>query len=107
MRSLSDPPKRRSRSGRSLPLLESSITLLGIASALLLLRLLFRLLSIPNRVWSGQTLYAITDPLVLPFALLPSGDRPVIASATLADITAAALVFIIPWFLLSRRRGIP
>jgi hypothetical protein len=97
-------PRRRSAPVRSQALLDAGLTMLAIVAALLLLRLLFRLIAIPGRVWSGETLYAITDPLVLPLALLPGGDRVMFGSATLADMTAAALILIVPAFWLSRPR---
>ena len=96
------PPRRRPSALRSQPAIDAGITILAVAAALLLLRVLFRLLSIPDRVWSGEVLYAITGPLVLPFASLPGGNRIMAGQATLADITTAALVVVVPWFMLSR-----
>ena len=81
-----------------------AITLLGIVSALVLLRLVFLVLSIPALVWSGDTIYSLTEPLVFPLTLLPGGSRPIVGAASLADITAAVLVLIVPGFLLSRPR---
>lgn len=79
-----------------------ALTGLAVVAALLALRLLFRLLSVPTRVWSGEVLYALTDPLVAPLALIPGGGRPIAGMASLADITTAALVFAVPLFMLSR-----
>jgi uncharacterized protein YggT (Ycf19 family) len=98
------PRRPRSTTANSQSTLELALTVLGILAALLLLRALFRLASVPDRVWSGQTLYALTDPFVLPLELIPGGSRIIAGDATLAEITVAALVFLIPAFLLSRRR---
>lgn len=93
---------RRASPARSQFAMEMLLTALAIVAALLSLRLLFRLLSVPTRVWSGEVLYALTDPLVAPLAMIPGGGRPVVGQASLADITAVALVMAIPLFVLSR-----
>lgn len=96
--------RRRSAPVGSQTLFDAGLTILAIAAALLLLRVLYRLLAIPGRVWSGDTLYTLTNPLVLPLSLLPGGSRVMLGDATLADITTAALIVIVPAFWLSRTR---
>lgn len=89
---------------RSQLAMELLLTVLAAATALLFLRVAVASLAVGDGVWSGATVIRITDPLVLPFALLPGGERTLIGNATLAELTPAALAVAVPLFAFSRRR---
>lgn len=95
-------PHRQRQALRAQLAAEIGLTLLAVAAALLVLRVAFKLAEIGPRVWSGAALYRLTEPLVLPLALLPGGARPILGAASLADITAAVSAIVVPLFLLSR-----
>lgn len=78
---------------------------MAIVAALLLLRVLFAATGVSERVLAGAVVYGASGTIVLPLEMIPAGARPFIGGATLADVTAAALVLTIPLFVTSRRAG--
>lgn len=67
------------------------------------LRCAVLLLGFAESVWSVQAILSMSAPIVLPLTLLPVARHPVIASATLADITTAVLLLSLPLALVGRR----
>ncbi len=94
--------RRNSQILRSQVALELALTVLAVAAALALLRTLLLIGGVDDRTWSGSLLAAATQPLVLPLQLLPGGSREVVGSASLADLTTAVLLLVLPVFILSR-----
>lgn len=90
---------------RSQLALEVALTAYALVGAALVVRLALLVLQIPDRVWIGETVYAVTAPLVWPLTRLPGGATRLVGSATLADITALALVALVPVVLLARDRS--
>ncbi|MCC6312962.1 MAG: hypothetical protein IT337_03040, partial [Thermomicrobiales bacterium] len=80
------------------------VAAVALAGALLLLRVLFLALVLPELVWSGAALIRLTGPLTLLLAMIPGGATRILGSATLADFTAAIVVTAIPIFIFSRPR---
>lgn len=78
--------------------LYAAVAVLFVARAVLLIG------DVDSRVWIGRTIYRFTDPLVVPFSLLPGADRTFIGKFGLADFTILAIVVLIP-LSLSLRRG--
>ncbi len=104
------PPKLNRRNAqiiRSQFALEVMLSVLALAGGFLILRLVFKLLSIPARVWSGGLVYSVTDRLVWPLTLLPGSSRPVLADATLGEFTAVAIVMMLPLAIAARGRARP
>jgi hypothetical protein len=83
-------------------------TRLGLAlyaglTTLVALRCLVLFFSMPLSVSSVSTILAISNPIVLPFRLLPVAERAVLGSATLADLTAVLILLALPLPFLGRR----
>lgn len=98
--------RRAAQVVRSQLALRLGLAFYAAASALIALRLVILALSFPDSVWTVKTLLAISAPLVLPFTLLPVGQRTIIGSATLSDLTAALILCALPLpFVSSRMRG--
>lgn len=83
---------------------ELALNAYALVAALLLLRFLLLAIEISPRVWTGSTIYGLTDRLLLPLRLLPGDDRRLIGEATIADLTAVALLLVVPVWLIVRRR---
>ncbi|MBA2521243.1 MAG: hypothetical protein H0V24_16415 [Chloroflexia bacterium] len=79
--------------------------MLALAGAFILLRLVFKLLSVPGRVWTGGLVYWITDPLLWPLTLFPASDRAFLGEATLKEVTAVALILMVPLVLAARAQA--
>jgi hypothetical protein len=58
----------------------------------ILLRCVVLLLQWPASVWSVKTILTLSAPIVLPLGIVPAASRPIIGSATLADLTAAIVL---------------
>ncbi len=99
------PPKLNRRNAqviRSQFVLELMLSALSLAGAFVILRLVFKLLSIPGRVWTSSLVYAVTDRLVWPLTLLPGSSRTIWAEASLTEFTAVA-IFLMLWLLFAVR----
>lgn len=90
---------------RSQLALEVALTAYALVGAALVVRLALRLLGVPARVWAGESVYALTDPLVWPLQRLPGGTGELLGTATLADLTAVAIVALVPIALMARDRS--
>lgn len=104
------PPKLNRRNAqvvRSQFALELMLSAIALAGGLVVLRLVFKLLSVPNRVWTGSVVYSVTDRLVWPLTLLPGSDRAVLAEASLTEVTAVAIFLMLPLLFAVRSRGRP
>ena len=104
------PPRLTRRNAqfvRSQFAMELFLWLYAVASALLLFRLVLKLLSVSDRVWTARVVYGASDLLVWPLTLLPGADRTLVSAAGLADFTAVAILCLIPLtFSLGRKRRI-
>ncbi len=89
---------------RSQVALEVALTAYSFVGAAVLLRFLLLLLEVEPGVWTGQTIRTVTAPIVWPLTLVPGADRLLIGLATLPDLTAVAVVVLVPLALLARRR---
>lgn len=104
------PPRLSRRNAqvvRSQFALELMLSALALAGGLVTLRLVFKVLSVPERVWTGSLIYSVTDRLVWPLTLLPGADRPVLAEASLSEVTAVAIFLMLPLLFAVRTRGRP
>jgi hypothetical protein len=95
--------RRATQVVRSQLALRLGLALYAAASTLLAVRLLVLALNFPDSVWTVKTLLSISAPLVLPLTLLPVGQRVLLGSATLADVTAALILCALPLPMLSGR----
>ena len=87
--------------------LELALNAFAAVGALLVARALLRVLEVSPTVWSGRTIYGVTDRMVWPLTILPGADRQLAGAATLADITAVALLLLVPLWLAARSRRQP
>ena len=87
---------------RSQLAVEVALTSYALVAALLSVRLVFLLLGVHSRIWSADSIYTVTDPIVWPLTLLPGADRNLVGFATLPDLTAVALVAVVPLLALAR-----
>ncbi|MFN8663970.1 MAG: hypothetical protein U0075_18895 [Thermomicrobiales bacterium] len=83
-------------------------TRLGLAvyaglATIVTMRCLVLVLSMPASVSSVSTILSISNPIILPFRVLPVAERAVLGSATLADLTAALILLALPLPFLGRR----
>ena len=84
--------------------MEVAVTSYALVSTLLILRLVFRLLSISERVWTGEVVFGVTDAMLAPLILVPGSDRPVLSRFTLAELTAVSLLLLVPMALFAVSR---
>lgn len=94
-----------SRASRSTTAVELALNVFAAAGALLVVRLLLLILDVSARVWAGMTVYRITNPMVRPIEFIPGAQRHVIGAASLADVTAIAILLMVPLWLIARSRG--
>ncbi|HEU5434607.1 MAG TPA: hypothetical protein VFU81_23235 [Thermomicrobiales bacterium] len=80
---------------RSQIAVELLLTAFAVVFAALLLRLLLRLFGIGEQAWTRATIDRLTAPFVWPLAQLPGGRHPLIAEATLPDLTVVAICVLI------------
>jgi hypothetical protein len=105
---MNHPPRlggRKVQVLRSQLALEVALTAYALVGAALIVRLALRLLDVPARVWAGGSVYGVTDPLLWPLQRLPGGERELLGAATLSDVTAVAIVALIPMALVARDRS--
>ncbi len=102
-------PSRLGRRGpqvrRSQVALEVALTVYALVGAALVLRLVFQVIGVDDRVWAGAAVYNLTDRLVWPLTLLPGADRPLLGDAALPDLTAVVAVALVPVAFLARDRS--
>jgi hypothetical protein len=79
----------------------------ALAAAFVVLRLVFKVVGVPARVWTGSLVYTVSDRLVWPLTLLPGSGRTVWGEATLTEFTAVALVMMAPVLFAARGRDRP
>ena len=87
---------------RSQLALELALSALAAVAGLALLRAVIHAIGIAEQTWTASILDAATDPLVRPLQLISGGSRSVIGRASLADLTTAVLLLVVPAFFLSR-----
>ena len=90
---------------RSQVAIEVALTVYALLGAALILRLVFLAIGVDDRVWAGATVYGLTNRLVWPLTLLPGANRPLLGDAALPDLTAVAVVALVPVALLARDRS--
>jgi hypothetical protein len=93
------PPRLNRRNAqviRSQFALELVLSAVALAGAFVVLRLVFKVLSVSERVWTGGLVYTVSDRLVWPLTLLPGSRRAVWGEATLAELTAVAIAVMLP-----------
>jgi hypothetical protein len=95
--------RRPSQVAKSQLALRLGLAIYAALCAAMALRMVVLLFRFPDTVWAVQTILSLSAPIVLPLSFLPSGERVVIGSATLADVTAALLLVALPLPLLGRR----
>lgn len=95
--------RRAAQVVRSQLALRLGLALYAAASTLIALRVVILALSFPDSVWTVKTLLSLSAPLVMPLTLVPVGQRTLIGSATLSDLTAALILCALPLPILSRR----
>ena len=98
-------PRRPPQLRRPQVAIEVALTLHALLGAALVLRLVFLIIRIDDRVWAGTAIYNLTDPLVWPLTILPGAGRPLLGDAALPDLTAVAAVALVPVALLARDRS--
>jgi uncharacterized protein YggT (Ycf19 family) len=85
--------------------LEVILNLYAAFVVLFAMRTVLLVAQVDPRVWVGRTIYRFTDPLVAPLGVLPGAGQSVIGAVTLADLTAMAVVLLIPLGIALRRGG--
>ncbi|CAA9567134.1 MAG: hypothetical protein AVDCRST_MAG49-3224 [uncultured Thermomicrobiales bacterium] len=102
---IQDPVLRSGGGGkvvRSRAALELALNVYAAIATAVIVRLVLLALAVDDRIWLGSRVYALTAPLVAPFALLPGGGRVLVAAITLADLTLAAVMLLVPLWLVAR-----
>ena len=98
------PPSSASAGTSSQIALEVIVNLYAAVAVLFVARAVLLVSDVDDRVWIGRMVYRFTDPLVVPFGLLPGADRTFVGTFGLPDFTILAIVVLIP-LSLSFRRG--
>lgn len=97
------PSRRSARVARSQLATRLGLALYAGVTSVVALRCLVLFFSMPTSVSSVSTILSITNPIVLPFRLLPVAERAVLGSATLADLTVVLILVALPLPFLGRR----
>ncbi len=92
---------------RSQLAMELALHAYAFVTAAVLFRLVLLLLETPSRLWITDTVFGLTDPIIRPLRLLPGADRQLLAGITLPDATLAALLLLVPLWMLARPRHTP
>ncbi|MCC7023823.1 MAG: hypothetical protein IT338_13460 [Thermomicrobiales bacterium] len=95
--------RRPSQVAKSQLALRLGLAIYAALCATIALRTIVLVFRFPDTVWTVQTILSLSAPIVLPLSFLPGGERAVIGSATLADVTAALLLMALPLPLAGRR----
>lgn len=95
--------RRGAHVARSQLAVRLALALYAALCAAVVLRCAILSLGFPATVWSAEAILALTTPIARPFTLFAPANRPLIGSATLADLTALLVVVAIPLPLLGRR----
>lgn len=90
---------------RSSLAIEILLNIYAIVMVLILTRLLLLAASVVATLPLSSRIYGITEPLMLPFDLLPGANTVIIGDVTLPDITVLALLLLVPLAALARSRG--
>ena len=97
--------RRSQQVRRSQLALEVALSAYALVAAALILRVGFLTLGVSGRVWAGAVIYRLTDPVVWPLTLLPSGRQIIVGNLSLPDLTAVGLVALVPLALVARNRS--
>jgi hypothetical protein len=97
--------RRAAQVARSQLAVRLGLALYAALATLIALRCLVLLLGLAQSVWSVEAILALSSPLLLPFAAVPAAQRPLLGGATLADLSAALIVLVLPLPFLGRRSG--
>ena len=100
---LSRTSRRAARVARSQLATRLGLALYAALTTIVAMRCLVLFFSLPASVSSVSTILAISNPVILPFRLLPVAERAVLGSATLADLTAVLILLALPLPFLGRR----
>lgn len=95
--------RRSARVARSQLATRLGLALYAGLTTVVAMRCLVLFFSMPTSVSSVSTILSISNPIVLPFRLLPVAERAVLGSATLADLTAVLILLALPLPFLGRR----
>lgn len=95
--------RRSARVARSQLAARLGLALYAGLTTIVAMRCLVLFFSMPASVSSVNTILAVSDPIVLPFRLLPVAERAVLGSATLADLTVVLILVALPLPFLGRR----
>lgn len=95
--------RRSSQVAKSQLALRLGLAIYAALCTAIMLRAIVLVFRFPDTVWTVQAILSLSAPIVLPLSFLPGGERVVIGSATLADVTAALLLIALPLPLLGRR----
>lgn len=88
--------QRRMESSRST--LPTELVLAGYSAvtALILLRTVFVVLDVSGRVWTGQFVYGLFEPVTNVLALIPGAERVLIWNLSMVDLTLLVPVLLFP-----------
>lgn len=93
-------PPRLDRRGpvaiRSQLALEVALVVYAALAALLLVRVVFKAAEVSSLVWAGSVVFALSDPLLVPFGLFSPSRLPLLGDATLGDLTLLGLFVLLP-----------
>jgi hypothetical protein len=85
------PSRRSSRRVQSQIAAEVLLAIFAVIFAALLVRLALHVIGVDADVWARSIVDRLTTPFVWPLTHLPGGRRPLIADATLPDLTTVAI----------------
>ncbi len=95
--------RRSAQVARSQVAVRFGLAIYAAACVAVLLRCLVLILSLPETVWAVGTILSTSQPIVLPFSVLPAATRAIFGSATLSDLTAALLLVALPLPFMGRQ----
>jgi hypothetical protein len=95
--------RRSARVARSQLAARLGLALYAGLTTIVAMRCLVLFFSMPTSVSSVSTILSVSNPIVLPFRLLPVAERAVLGSATLADLTVVLILVALPLPFLGRR----
>jgi hypothetical protein len=88
--------RRRANATRSQLATELLMLAYSLVAAAILFRTVLVVLGISDRVWLGEFVYGMSDPLTNVMSRFPGATRNVLGRLTLLDVTLLAVVVLFP-----------
>lgn len=97
--------RRIQMSTRSQLATELLLTGFAVVGSIILLRTMLVVLDIPERIWIGEFIYGLTNPVTRALEFLPGASREIYRNLTTVDVTLLAFLVLFLLGILATGRG--